>query len=84
MLKELNEEMRDLIAKGFSKKHAHMMGPKQSEYYESLSNLAKIMPLPPVMAKLHNASTDRFSDDLVNFRNDVFQIVDEHTFVQVK
>ncbi|GLV31080.1 Flavin-containing monooxygenase 1 [Carabus blaptoides fortunei] len=84
MLIELDQQMKELFEHGYSKKHAHMMGPKQEAYYNSLSSLAKIRPIPPVMTQLHNESSRKFNDDLVNFRKQVYRIVDDNTFVRIK
>lgn len=35
------------------------------------------------MTKLHNDSSQRFLDDLVHFRKDVYRIVDEQTFIKI-
>lgn len=57
---------------------------KQNEYYEDLSKTAGIENLKPVITKLHNDSSLRFLDDLVNFRKDVYRIIDDETFIKVK
>lgn len=84
MLTELDNENKELLSNGLRKNHAHMMGSKQQEYYTVLSSIADIKSLPPVMAKIHIESTERFADDLINFREEVFKIVDDNTFVKIK
>lgn len=83
MLREMENEKGDVIAAGFTNKHVHMMGPKQGGYYKALSDYARISPLPPVLTKLHNESSQRFLDDLGNFREDIYEIKDDETFVQL-
>lgn len=84
MMADTEREMSDRWARGYKKRQAHMMGPDQNKYYEDLSQTAEIEPIKPVMTKLHNESSERFLDDLVNFRKDIFRIIDDETFVKVK
>lgn len=83
MLADMHEQMKQKWMQGFRKCQAHMMGPAQGEYYEDLAKTASIAPIKPVMTKLHNESSQRFNDDLLNFRKDVFRIVDDETFEEV-
>lgn len=83
MLADMHEQMKQKWMQGYRKSQAHMMGPAQGEYYEDLANTASIAPIKPVMTKLHNESSQRFNDNLLNFRNDVFRIVDDETFEEV-
>lgn len=55
----------------------------QNQYYDDLANTADIENLKPVMTKLHNESSQRFLDDLVNFRKDIFRVIDNETFVKI-
>ncbi|XP_058065614.1 senecionine N-oxygenase-like [Anopheles bellator] len=81
MAADMETEMEDRRRRGFKRRHAHMMGPEQGRYYEDLARTADIEPIAPVMTKLHNESSQRFVDDLIHFREDVFAIVDDETFV---
>lgn len=83
MLEDTEAEMQRRWKMGYKKRQAHMMGPIQFEYYSDLANTAGIKNIPPVMGKLHDVSSGRFLDDLVNFRNDIFRLVDENTFVKI-
>lgn len=56
----------------------------QNTYYDDLSRTASIENLKPVMTKLHNDSSERFLDDLTNFRRDVYRIIDDETFIKIK
>lgn len=56
----------------------------QNTYYDDLSRSASIENLKPVMTKLHNDSSERFLDDLTNFRRDVYRIIDDETFIKIK
>lgn len=55
----------------------------QLEYYNDLSTTAAIENIKPVMTYLHNESSRRFLDDLLHFREDVFRIVDNESFVKI-
>lgn len=56
----------------------------QNIYYDDLSSSAGIENLKPVMTLLHNDSSQRFLDDLVNFRKDIYRIIDDETFIKIK
>jgi dimethylaniline monooxygenase (N-oxide forming) len=84
MMREHEREMNERWSKGYKKHQAHMMGFEQSQYYEDLACAADIEPLQPVIAKLHDLSSLRFLDDLTRFRNDIFRIVDDETFIKVQ
>lgn len=83
MLEETKKQLDQLYKEGLSDKHAHMMGPKQADYYLGLSDMANLEPIPPVMSELHNESSKRFNDDLINFRNDIFRIINDEEYVQI-
>uniref|UniRef100_A0AAG5D1I0 Flavin-containing monooxygenase n=1 Tax=Anopheles atroparvus TaxID=41427 RepID=A0AAG5D1I0_ANOAO len=83
MLEDMGREMEDRWQRGYRKRHAHMMGPEQGHYYADLAKTADIEPIAPVMTKLHNESSQRFVDDLIHFREDVFRIIDNDHFVNV-
>ncbi|XP_049545337.1 senecionine N-oxygenase-like [Anopheles darlingi] len=81
MLADMEREMGARWRRGYKRRHAHMMGPDQGQYYDDLAQTAGIKPIAPVMTKLHNESSQRFVDDLIHFRDDVFAIVDDEAFV---
>ncbi|XP_066588830.1 senecionine N-oxygenase isoform X2 [Prorops nasuta] len=83
MLQEEAKELKKCVVKGFANRHFHMMGPAQGHYYDDLANTAGIIPLPPVLTKLHNESSMRFMDDLVHYREDKYKIIDNYNFVQL-
>jgi len=56
----------------------------QDKYYDDLARLGGLKPLDPVLTKLHNESSRRFLEDLVNYRSDVYRLVDENNYVKVK
>lgn len=83
MYKDTNEEMEARWARGYTKRQAHLMGPAQEQYYSHLAIAADLKPIPPVMIKLHKESMRRLMEDFVNYRNDVYRIVDENNFVRL-
>jgi len=83
MLHSEAEEVAKRAERGLQKRHFHMMGHEQGNYYNDLANIAGITPLPPVLTKLHNDSSMRFLDDLVNYRQDRYKILDDYNFVQL-
>nr|XP_019537917.2 senecionine N-oxygenase-like [Aedes albopictus] len=83
MLADMHEQMKLKWMQGCRKSQSHMMGPAQGEYYDDLARTADVEPIKPVMTRLHNESSQRFNDDLLNFRNDMFRIVDDNTFEEV-
>lgn len=84
MLRETEEEMQERWDKGYKKRQAHMMGPEQGKYYESLARIAEIDPIKHVMTLIHNESSQRFLDDLINFRKERYRIIDDRTFVKLE
>ncbi|XP_057319304.1 uncharacterized protein LOC130663831 [Microplitis mediator] len=83
MLAEEAAELQKKLDKGLGKRHFHMMGPEQGNYYDDLAKTAGITPLPPVLTKLHNESSMRFLDDLVHYREDRYRILDDFNYVQL-
>lgn len=83
MLAEERIEYEKRARQGLSKKQFHMMGPMQGRYYEDLAKTADLVPIPPVLTALHNDSSQRFLDDLINYRKDRYKIIDDHRFIQL-
>lgn len=73
-------EKRERASRGYSKRQAHMMGPDQEKYYESLSIEAKTENLPSVITKIREESSIRFLHNLKNYREDVYKIIDDDTY----
>jgi endothelial cell adhesion protein len=83
MLSDAERERNWRNKQGLTPRQSHMMGPMQGDYYEELARTAGIKPLPPVLAKLHNESSQRFLEDLCHYRQDVYRIIDDYNFQQV-
>lgn len=60
-----------------------MMGLYQESYYRELAAAANTTPIAPVIVKLRDESVKRLYDDLQNFREDRYKIVDNESFVKV-
>ncbi|KAK6634679.1 hypothetical protein RUM43_012080 [Polyplax serrata] len=84
MLRDENDEFNRRKTNGFGLRDFHKMGPLQMDYYNDLSETAKIEALPPVLTLLHNESSRRFLEDLNHFRNDNYIIVDNQNFKEIK
>ncbi|KAJ8971289.1 hypothetical protein NQ314_000766, partial [Rhamnusium bicolor] len=77
-------EMQSRWAKGYTKRQAHMMGQYQEFYYNDLAADANTIPIAPVLVKLRDLSVKRLYDDLLNFREDRYKIVDTENFIKVQ
>ncbi|XP_065353054.1 senecionine N-oxygenase [Cloeon dipterum] len=84
MLADAEAEKQRRKEQGLGPRQSHMMGPMQGNYYDELARVAGIEPLPPVLTKLHNDSSQRFLDDLCHYREDIYRIVDSENFIQIK
>ncbi|XP_017124354.1 senecionine N-oxygenase [Drosophila elegans] len=83
MLKDTQEKMDKLWEEGYRKRHAHMLGPKQIYYFSDLAETAGVKNIKAVMTKLHNESSKCFNENLLHFREDNFEILDDETFVKI-
>lgn len=77
------KDIENRQAKGYTKRQMHMMGPDQESYYNDLAQEADTEPIPPVLIKLRDLSVKRLYDDLLNFREDQYRIVDDNNFIKV-
>lgn len=68
----------------FENHQAHLKGEDKHVYYESFDEGTIIEPFIRDVFKLHNISSQRFHDVLINFHKEVLQAVDDETFVLVK
>lgn len=76
-------EMAKRWERGYTKRQAHMMGPDQANYYTDLAASANIEPIAPVIVKLREESAKRIAEDLINFRNDIYKIIDNENYIKV-
>lgn len=83
MRADSEEDLQKRSSKGYSKRHAHNMGPFQYDYFKDLAATGELTPIPPVIVKLRNECVKRRYEDLQNFREDRYKIVDMENFVKV-
>ncbi|XP_049832100.1 uncharacterized protein LOC126272888 [Schistocerca gregaria] len=84
MLRDTEEEAAERTAAGLSGRQFHMMGERQGRFYRELAAVGRVAPLPPVLAKLHDESSRRFLEDLPGYRRDVYRLLDDHNYVQLR
>ncbi|KRT85330.1 pyridine nucleotide-disulfide oxidoreductase [Oryctes borbonicus] len=83
MRRDTQKELDEKLSKGFPRNQAHMLGPYQRSYYSDLAKLANTHDIPQVMIKIKDASFERFTEDLLNFRQDVYKIIDDENYIHV-
>jgi dimethylaniline monooxygenase (N-oxide forming) len=84
MRKDTEEDIEKRKAKGYSPRQVHLMGTEQQSYFEELAVTANITPIAPVVCKIWNDSDKSFYEDLKNFRNSKYRIVNNECFVKVE
>lgn len=83
MLSEEADELKRKLNDGLPKRHFHRMGLAQSTYYDDLAKIGGIEQLPPVLGKMHADSGKRFLEDLSNYRQDRYKVVDDFNFIKL-
>ncbi|KAL3286885.1 hypothetical protein HHI36_001373 [Cryptolaemus montrouzieri] len=83
MTKDTEKEMQARWKKGYTRRQAHMMGADQQKYYDDLAKMANIKSIPPVIIKLREFSNKSRYEDLNNFRENNYKIIDDDTYVKV-
>lgn len=77
MLEDLRKDREYRDGLNMPTRHAHLFGKDQTAYYDTLTSMAKMQRVPPVVAKLHSyVQTDKNLDNL-------FEIVNENEFVKL-
>ncbi|XP_047000456.1 flavin-containing monooxygenase FMO GS-OX5 [Schistocerca americana] len=84
MLRDTEAEAAERAAAGLCGRQFHMMGERQGRFYRELAAVGRVAPLPPVLAKLHDESSRRFLEDLPGYRRDVYRLLDDHDYVQLR
>ncbi|XP_049964048.1 uncharacterized protein LOC126484543 [Schistocerca serialis cubense] len=84
MLRDTEAEAAERAAAGLCGRQFHMMGERQGRFYRELAAVGRVAPLPPVLAKLHDESSRRFLEDLPGYRRDVYRLLDDHNYVQLR
>lgn len=83
MLEDMRQDVKSRLAGGLRPKELHMMGRRSKEYYDSLSSLAGLESVPPVVLQIYFDGFDRFMCDFSHFREDKYKLLDkDHYMVQ--
>lgn len=83
MFEDLEKDKKiQLIERGFSRKKFHLLGVGYHEkYYESLSEIANIDRIEPVIPMMFKESMSNLHQDFLNFRKVVFKVIDNKSFI---
>ena len=85
MQADTDREMADRWDRGFKLRHAHVMGkPYQVSYFQELADTAEVENAPAVVLKMYASSSDCRDEDSINYRKDVYKIIDDQTFVKYR
>ncbi|KAL3286893.1 hypothetical protein HHI36_001380 [Cryptolaemus montrouzieri] len=84
MINDTEQDMQARWEKGYTRRQAHMMGPDQQKYYDDLAKMANTKPIAPVIIKLRDHSVKKLYEDLNNFRENKYRIIDDDTYVKVQ
>lgn len=84
MKRHTEHEMMERWQKGYNKRKAHMMGEEQESYYNSLAKDAEIDSIAPVYVKIWNLTEKFLYDQLFDFRDYQYTIVDEQNYIQLE
>ena len=85
MQADTDREMADRYSRGFKLRHAHVMAkPYQISYFQELADLADLDDAALVVLKMYAASNDSREEDSINYRKDVYKLVDDQTYVKYR
>lgn len=82
MMKDLEDDLqvRSNVRRLPSKKN-HLMGPDiQDEYYVDLARTSGVVPIQPVIPRMHKFTNLDRNRDFINFRRKKYFIIDDETF----
>ncbi|XP_076751272.1 senecionine N-oxygenase-like isoform X2 [Xylocopa sonorina] len=82
MLREETEEFKTLTNDGMLKKHFHVFNERQKFYADDLAKTAEIEPISPVIINIYDECYMQFLNDLVNYRNAKYKIIDDYNFIR--
>lgn len=81
MLADSEDQLKKRLTLGWPKKKGHSIGgPLQREYFNDLSQTANIENVREIYLKIYDDSSIRRAEDPINYRNDVYTIIDEQQF----
>lgn len=76
-------EMKKKWERGEKPWKAHNMGEDQGAFYEQLAEEAEIETIPPAVVKLRIDSEKKITEDLMNFRSDIYRIIDNENYIKI-
>lgn len=71
---EEENEFKDKLASGLSKKYAHLLGEKQWDYMRCLAQLAGVQPLSEAYEDLYKYISKRRKEFLMDYKNDEYEL----------
>lgn len=81
MLADSDYQLEKRLALGWQQKKGHSIaGPLQREYFNDLSKTANIENVREVFLRIYDDSSRRRSEDPINYRNDLYTIIDGQDF----
>lgn len=84
MAADTKADEEERARRGFLKCQAHMLaGDLQQRYYDDLARIAEIEPLKPVLTKLYTVCVREKKLDILNYRNNVYRVIDDENFIKV-
>jgi len=79
MLRMEGEDLKDKLDRGMSEKHAHLLGPTQWDYNDSLADACGIERLPSLVAKAYEVARETKRVDLMGYKNNELRLNQDET-----
>lgn len=81
MLADSTDQLKKRLALGWPQKKGHSIaGPLQREYFDDLSKTANMESVREIFLQIYDDSTARRAEDPINYRSDVYTIIDDKHF----
>ncbi|XP_055531322.1 senecionine N-oxygenase-like [Wyeomyia smithii] len=81
MLNDLAADVKERQRRGLPKKSMHKLeGDLQAKYYDDLARTAGVKPLKPIVMKLFEECMRRRAEDLMHYRDDIFEVIGDEDF----
>lgn len=81
MLRHMEADINDRRSRGLPKRWMHkLVGDLQSKYYEDLAETAAIEPMKPIVMKIFDQCMRRRAENLLCYRDDNFEVVNDSEF----
>ena len=79
MLKSEQEDLQEKLARGMNEKHAHLLGPDQWDYNDSLADACGIQRLPRLVAQAYEIARETKKDNLIGYKNNNLKLSEDGT-----